>query len=56
MATKGKNNCEYHSLLTASKKDLARKRPVKTGLLKKFFAWIAHGTNQSANGSRSCPT
>ena len=58
MAPKGKNrnNCEYHKRLSASQKDLVRKRPVKTGLLKRFFAWIARGATQSAIGSTSCPT
>jgi hypothetical protein len=46
----------YQTIPTASKKELTRKRPAKTGLLKKFFAWIARGANQSAIGSTSCPT
>ncbi len=56
MAPIGKNNCKKHTLFDAAPKDRSRKRPVKTGLLKRFFAWIARGANQSAIGSKSCPT
>ena len=58
MALLGKNriNCENHTLPDAAPKDRVRKRPVKTGLLKRFFAWIARGTDQSAIGSTSCRT
>ena len=47
---------QYHTRLSASKKDLIRRRTAKTGLLKTFFAWIARGTSQSAMGIPSCPT
>lgn len=53
---KKENNREYHTLLSTYRKDPARKRPAKTGLLKKFFAWIARGANQVSTGNTSCPT
>ena len=53
---KKENNGEYHTLLSICRKDPARKRPAKTGLLKKFFAWIARGANQASIGKTSCPT
>ncbi len=53
---KNRNHCENHTLPNAAPKELVRKRPVKTGLLKRFFAWIARGTNQSAIGSTACPS
>ncbi len=58
MAPKGKkgNVGDDQALFTVSEKDLTPKRPPKTGLLKKFFAWIARGANQSAAGNGSCPT
>jgi len=58
MAPKGQKsrNGDDQALLSASKENLTAKQPAKTGPLKKFFAWIARGANQSAAGSRSCPT
>jgi len=58
MAPKGKKDFirDDPALLSVSKKNLTPKQPVKTGPLKKFFAWIARGANQSAASSRSCPT
>ncbi len=54
--SKNKNYCENHALPNAAQKDRVRKQPVNTGLLKRYFAWIARGANQSAIGSTSCPT
>ena len=53
---KNRNKFENHALPNAAQKDPVRKQPVKTGLLNRFFAWIARGTNQSALGSTACPS
>ena len=51
----GKNG-KYQTISTASKKALTQKRPAKTWMVKRFFAWIARGANQSTTGTTSCPT
>ncbi len=58
MAFENKNgkNGKHQTISTASKKELTQKRPAKTWMVKRFFAWIARGANQSTTGITSCPT
>jgi len=38
------------------KKDFSQKEPAKAWPLKRFFDWIARGTEKSATGKPFCPT
>ena len=39
-----------------AKKSFSQVKPEKSGLLKRFFDWIAKGAAESNMGGKSCPT
>ena len=54
--SKNGNDAENHNFVSVSKGASSQKGPERIGLLKKFFDWIAKGTDKSHMGRASCPT
>jgi hypothetical protein len=50
------NDAENHNFVSVPKGTSSQKGAEKIGLLKRFFDWIARGTDKSRMGRASCPT